>query len=159
MIVEGGLGERGAECGFVDLDELHAFRRQIGAQQLGKRHRVGALVVRGLVELAGDNLLNVRRQPREGAAVGEDEVGVPHVAGEAAIFLHLIELGRSDDGQRILLALNNSGLQRRIELVEVDRRRTGAERLEEAGQDRGRGHPHLEPLEIIGGADLARRRG
>lgn len=66
------------------------------------------------------------------AEVGEDQIGVADVTGEAAIFLRLIELRGGDDRQRVFLALDDLGLQRRMDLVEVDRRRSGAQRLERA---------------------------
>ena len=82
IFVKCGLGEHGAERGFVDLQELHTPRREINAQRRRKRNRVGALVVGGLVELLGNDRLDVWGQSRKGAAVGEDEVGIPNVVGE-----------------------------------------------------------------------------
>ena len=80
--------------------------------------------------------------------------------GERAVFLHLEQLGEIDDRERVLLALGHLGLQRRIDLVEVDAGRRGAERLEHRGPQRADGHAEdLEALEVVGPVDRMRARG
>ena len=67
-----------------------------------------------------DDVAHVRGSaPRP--AFAEDPVTVPDMAGQAAVLLDLVEPGRRDDRQRVLLAVHHLGLQRRVELVEIDR--------------------------------------
>jgi hypothetical protein len=93
------------------------------------------------------------------AAVHQEPEAVPHVVGHRAVFLDLIELRRRDQRQRILLALHDLGLQRRIDLAEIDRSGRGVERLEHRGPQRRHRHADLEALEIIRAGDRLGRRG
>ena len=84
---------------------------------------IRALQHRGLFEFTRDDCADVGWQAFPCGAVAENPVTVPHVRREADVLLHFIELGGGDDRQRIFLALHHAGLQRRIQLVEIDRRR------------------------------------
>ena len=66
-----------------------------------------------------DDRLDVGRQASPGAAVGDEPEAVPDVVGERAVLLHLVELGHLDDRQRVLLRVDDLGLQRRIDLAEL----------------------------------------
>jgi hypothetical protein len=65
------------------------------------------------------------------------------VGGERDEGVHLLQLGRLDVGERVLLPVHHALLQRDVELAEVDLLRRRAQRLE--GVDGGR---------VGGGADL-----
>ena len=91
-------------------------------------------------------VLHVLRQLLPGAAVGQEPEAVPHVVGQRAVLLHLVELCGRDDRQRIFLALDDLGLQRGIDLAEIDRGGGGVERLEHRGPERRHRHADLEAL-------------
>ena len=95
-----------------------------------------------------------------GAAVHQEPEAVPHVVGHRAVFLHLVQLCRRDQRQRIFLALDDLGLQRRIDFAEIDRGGRGVERLEHRGPQRRHRHADLEALVVVGAVDrLGRGRG
>ena len=64
-------------------------------------------------------VLQVRRQAAPGAAIGDEPEAVPDVVGERAVLLHLVELRDLDDGQRVLLRVDDLGLQRRVDFAEL----------------------------------------
>ena len=119
-----------------------------------------ALLDGGVVDVLGDDGRAGRpAAPFPGAAVGQEPEAVPHVVGQRAVFLHLVQLGGRDDRQRVLLALDDLGLQRRIDLAEIDRGGRGVERLEHRGPQRRHRHADLEALEVVRPVDrLGRRR-
>ena len=128
-------------------------------QRRGELDDVGAFVLARLGELADHDLLHVLRQPLHGATVGQDPVAVPDVLGQAAVLLHLVQLGGGDDRQRVLLALHQLGLQGRVELVEVDRGGTRPKRLKQRRQDGRGGDADLESLEVVRRLDRLGRGG
>src|SRR3954454_13056347 len=121
--VEVGLAEGGAEGLLIDVDEGQALRAEVGAQRLAEACDVGTLVERRAVDFGPDDLLEILRQHLEEPLVGEDPIAVPDMAGQRAVLLHLVEPPGLDDRERVLLALDDVGLQRGVKLVEVDRRR------------------------------------
>src|SRR5271157_5350192 len=159
VLVEAGLAQGVAEAVAVDVIELQTLARQVLPQRVAELGYVGALLEARLVELRRHDLLDVRRQVGPRAAIAEDPVAVPHVAGHAAELLHLVQPRGGDDGQRVLLAFDDLGLQRRIDLVEVDQRRPGAEQREQRGEDRRVRDADLEPLQVVGLGDRMGGRG
>ena len=89
-------------------------------------------------------VLQVGGQAAPSAAVGDEPEAVPDVVGERAVLLHLVELGDLDDRQRILLRVDDLGLQRGVDLAELQARRRGAERLEHRDAERAHRHADLE---------------
>ncbi len=77
--------------------------------------------------------LRIGWQRRPGAAVAEHPEPILDVVGEGAECLHLLELGSRDDGERLLLPVDHAGLQRGIDLGEIDAGRRQAEGLGERG--------------------------
>lgn len=63
---------------------------------------------------------------------------------DRAALLHLVELGDLDDRQRVLLRVDHLGLQRRIDLGELQAGRGCAERLEHRDRERRDRHADLE---------------
>src|SRR5947207_14313331 len=82
--------------------------------------------------------------------VTEDEMTVPRMPGQRAILLHFIQLGALDQCQRILLSVDDLGLERRVQLAERYRGRRGAERFEHGEPKWDTGHTNLEPLQVVG---------
>ena len=81
------------------------------------------------------------------------------MVGEAAVFLHLIELRGIDQHQRVLLPVDDAGLQRAVRLVEVDRGRRGAEMAEQRDQIRRDRQADLEAAQVVGAGDRLGPRG
>jgi len=74
----------------------------------------------------------------------------PDLIGHAAIVLYLVELCRVDQDQRIFLPVDQPGLQRAVNLAEIDRGRRRPEMLkqrDEQGCDR---QADLNALEVVG---------
>ena len=127
-----------------------------------ERRHVGALLHGAFVEQA---LRRSRADPPAAAprcAVRHHPEAFPHVAGERAELLHLVELRRVDQRERIFLPVDHLGLQRRIDLDEIDRGRRGAERAEHRGEQRAHRHAQLQALQVVrivdrlvAGGDLA----
>src|SRR5471030_180843 len=144
LFVEAGALQLGTERRRVGLDELHALALQRlgdGVVHLGEVLALGD--GRG-VELRLDDLAQVGGQRLPRLLVGQEPEAVPHVVGDGAILLHLVELGRVDQRQRILLAVDHVGLQRGVDLAEVDRGWRCAEGLEQAGPQRRHRNADLE---------------
>ena len=80
------------------------------------------MIDRGSIDLVGNDLLQISRQERERALVAKDPIAVPDVAGKAAALLYLVEASGGDDRERVFLPFDDLGLQRRVELIEIDRR-------------------------------------
>src|ERR1041385_2012270 len=124
LLVEARGLELVTERLWIDLDELHALRGEIGLEGLILLEDVGALVDRGLVEVLRDHVAHVSRQGVPGLAVRQEPETVPHVVGFGEILLHLEQLRKEDDRERILLPLGHLGLQCRIDFREIDRKST-----------------------------------
>ncbi len=78
----------------------------------------------------------------------------------AAVFLHLVELRGVDDGERVLLAVDDMGLQRRIDLVEVDARAARRRGLRTARSTAGSpARAVFMPFRSSGADDRLRARG
>ena len=75
------------------------------------------------------------------------------MVSEGYVFLHLIEFEQVDERERVLLALDDLGLQRRIDLVDIDAGRRGAERFEHGGPKRAHRHADLESFDVVGRID------
>src|SRR5258708_34717887 len=74
------------------------------------------------------------------------------------VFLQLVELAGRYLRQRVLLPLDDMGLQRRVEFVVADARRQRAEPGEQRGQQCRDRHADLEALEIVDAVELPARR-
>ena len=109
--------------------------------------------------MLGDDRLNLLGQTVPAAAVGENPLAVPHVAGHRAIFLHFVEFGDVDDGERIFLAFDHLGLQCRIDLGKINAGRCCAKRLEHRGPQRADRHADLEALQVVSRVDRLGRGG
>ena len=72
------------------------------------------------------------------------------MAGQHEIALHFEEGARRDDVDRVLLAVDDAGLQRRVYLLEVHRRRVAAHGADGVEIDAGRLHADLEPGHVGG---------
>ncbi len=118
--VEPGLAQRVAEQRRIDGVELQAPPGEASLQAGVELRDVHARLGGGAGELAGGDRLHVGGHGAEGARVGQQPEPVPHVVGERAVLLHLVELGRVYDGERVLLAVGDPGLQGRVHLAEVD---------------------------------------
>jgi hypothetical protein len=151
--VEAGRFQGVAKSWLVNFHEGQALGLQVFGDRAVQLRDVGAFVQRGAVQFPRDDRLRVGRQRREAALVGKHPEPVPHVAGHRDVFLHFVQFGDFDQGQRVFLALGNLGLQRRVDLGEVDADGGGAERLEHAGPQRRDWHADLKPLQIGRGGD------
>ena len=75
------------------------------------------------------------------------------MVGHGAELLHLVELRRLDDGERIFLAFDHLGLQRGIDLGEVDAGGRRAEGLVHRSPQRAHRNADLEACQILGRDD------
>ncbi len=75
------------------------------------------------------------------------------MVGDRAVFLPLVELARLDHRERILLAVDDTRLQRGVDLAELHADGIGAERLEQRDQRRGAGYAQLHAVEVGGVLD------
>jgi hypothetical protein len=123
--IETRLGEGCAEGVAIDVEKADAFGGQIRAQRLAERCDVCALFGAGGIQFARDDRLHVGGHGGPAAAIGESYVAVPDMTRHRDGFLHLVKAGGIDDRERVFLALDDLGLERGIEFVEVDRGRTG----------------------------------
>src|ERR1700688_3799691 len=105
LSIEARLAQGGTEGLGVGLIEDHALRLQIALQALVEMTDVVAVLQGGRIEVALDDPLQLLRQLPPGRAVGEEPEAVPHMVGDRAVLLHLVELGDRDDRERVLLAL------------------------------------------------------
>ena len=128
LLVEPSLAERLAEGGPVGIRELKPLSLKLRLQGVAEVLDIRALKQRGIIDVAADDLLEIGGQALPSAPVAEKPVPVSHVIGERAVFLHLIELCCIDGDKRIFLPINDVGLQRRIDLCEIDARRRCTER-------------------------------
>src|SRR5574337_283387 len=152
--IEGGLRKGAAEGLAVHVDDGEALGFQIVPQRSGQLGDVGTLLRARTVEFLLYDGAQIVRQFLPGAAVAEDPIAVPDVAGQTDGLLHLVELRRGDDGQGVFLALDNLGLQGGIQFVEVDGCRARAQRREQRGEHGGLGYADLESLQVLRLADL-----
>src|SRR5689334_18813175 len=95
-------------------------------------------------------------ESRTQAPVDQEVVAVPHMVGERAVLLHLEQLRERDQRQRVLLPVDDLGLQRGVDLVEVDTGGCCPEALEQGGPHRADGDADLEALEVVGRVDRMR---
>src|SRR5216683_5106479 len=117
--IEAGRTQRRAEfVGFGGV-ECHSLLSQLSLQRLVEISYVLALLESCGVDVARYDLLQILRQIGPGLGVGERPEAVPHVIGEGDVFLYFVKLEQVDQGQGVLLALDNLGLQGRIHLVDV----------------------------------------
>ena len=65
--------------------------------------------------------------------------------------LHLVELERLDDAERVALAVECLGLERVVHAAERHHAGLGAEGRKEIGGKRAAGGADLEPLEVVDG--------
>jgi hypothetical protein len=71
------------------------------------------------------------------------------VTGGGRVFLHFVELAGLDRGEGVLLTVNGSRLQRRVEFRERQRHGVGAERREGVDEDRDLNHADLEAFDVL----------
>ena len=81
--------------------EDHALGGEFGAQAGIELLDIGALQNRGGVEILGDNIAQIGRQPLPGATIGQEPEPVPHMVGARKILSNFMHLGKVDAGQWI----------------------------------------------------------
>jgi hypothetical protein len=97
--------------------------------------------------------LSAARQLVEGRLVHQHHAGAVDVAGQRQVLLHLVELGRHDHRQRVLLPVHRALLQRGEHLGKGHRRGDDAEALVGGHVHRVLHGAHLQALEVVGGVD------
>src|SRR5262245_42449105 len=95
-------------------------------------------------------------------AVRHHPEAFPHMPGERAVLLHLVEFRGFDQGKRIFLAVYELRLKCRVDLDEVDRSGSCSECAEHRCKEWAHGDTQLEPLKVarlvdrlVAGRDLA----
>src|SRR5271168_2515858 len=73
--------------------------------------------------------------------------------GHADVFLHLVEFGFVDKLQRVFLTIDDPGLQRAVDLAEVERDGRSAEALEQGNQGWSHRQADLHAGQVIGSDD------
>src|SRR4051812_46351866 len=101
LSVEAGRAQLFAERSYRRLVEGQALAGEFLLQAGIELCDIGALVDRSRVDVLGYDGADVLRHFFPCAAVGEEPKAVPHVVGQRAELLHLIELGGRNDRQRI----------------------------------------------------------
>ena len=76
-----------------------------------------ALLERCRIEILVERILDFLGQRLELLRVTEDEVPVPRMRSQGTILLDLVELGALDQRKRVLLSVDDLGLERRVELA------------------------------------------
>jgi hypothetical protein len=95
------------------------------------------------------HLLFLRRAQGVEALVGDgNEDAVHQVAGEHDLFGHLIELGGTHRGQRVVLAVDGAGLQAQVHLAKGQRRGGGTQRLAQEQPFFGARHAQLHAFKV-----------
>jgi hypothetical protein len=144
-------GQGGHELGLVHVvDHGHALGAQVG-------HALGIVFVHtgavGLGAFLGgieESLLVGGAELVKSRLVHHEDAGRIHMAREREVLLHLVELGRDDDGQRVLLAVHGALLQGGEHLGEGHGRGDDAKALV-GGDVHGVLHgAHLQALEVAG---------
>src|SRR5258708_4624250 len=115
-----------------------------------------AFLGRGARALPGDRFRHAvaqhfllrRRQGFEGFAVGDDVDEVEEVRGVGHELLHLEVAAGVDHGERVLLAVDDALLQRRVELLDVHGHGVRAERAEGGEVGLVRLHADLQALQV-----------
>ena len=92
----------------------------------------------------------------EGTAVAQDPVAAPAMVGQRAVLLHLVQLGGLDQGKRVLLPVDDVGLQGGVEFVEAQAGGRGAQAAEQGRHERGTGTRSFRPRRSSGPAMAAR---
>src|SRR5215475_202198 len=147
--VEAGGDELVAERVVVDLVEFEAAFLQFRLQRGVHVFHLGALTNRLFVDVALDDLAQVRGNTVPHALVRENPESVPHVVGQRAVLLDLVHLVNEQADKRLLEAIGDAGLHRGVGFRPGDRDRGRAERLEHRGPWRARWDTNLEAVEII----------
>src|SRR5208282_5765821 len=98
----------------ADVVEHQPLALQLRLHRLVAGGDVDALQQRRRVQVARHDLLQIVGQPGPGGGIGAQPVAVPHMVGQRAVFLYLVELRRLDQGQRVFLRIGDMGLQRRV---------------------------------------------
>src|SRR5271166_686100 len=111
--------------------DLHPPARQLLGPGCVHLLDVVALQQRIFLGIALDNLLHCAREGTPGRLIGQQREARPPMCGEAQIRLHLIELERQHDAERIALPVVIARFQRIVHLAERDITGLRAERREE----------------------------
>ena len=157
--IEAGLRQHLAERLAIRSVEGQALARQVLLLVLRHHDEDITLLERDLREIAVAQLLKVWRQLLPRLDVERRVEPSPYMVGQAAILLHLVQLRGIDQHQRILLAIDDAGLQRAVYFVEVDRRRRCAEMAEQRDQVWRHRQSDLEALQVIRASDRLGARG
>ena len=118
--IKARLAELLAERRRVRLIENQTLRGQVLLKTGVQLGDVVALFPASVADVLRHHFSHVLGQPLPRAAVGEEPEPVPHVIGQRAVSLDFIEFRGGDDGDRILLTIDNLGLESRIDLIEID---------------------------------------
>src|SRR5665213_1561815 len=153
LVVVAELGLHRRTVGGAERVHRHPLRGQLADQRVVELHHVDALAVGELRGIACNHALHVARELVPPLRFGEEPVAAPHVAAQAQVLLHFEEPRELDVRQRVLLAVDDARLQRRVELAEVQRRRRGADRLEDVERHAAVRRANLEAGQIVGSAD------
>src|ERR1700722_7296421 len=90
---ETGRAQFIAEWRQIRLVEGQTLGREFLADGRIKLFRVDPGLQRRLVDVLLHNCTHIRRQRFQSAPIGQEPITVPHVVGQRAVFLDLIELG------------------------------------------------------------------
>src|SRR5580700_9517879 len=133
--------------------DLHALARELFRAGGVDLLDVFALYQREFLGIAFDDVLDCLRQRSPRSSVGQQRKTRPPMGSQAQIGLHLVELQRQHDTERVALAVKVTSLQRIVHLVEWDVPRVRPECREEIACDRAARAADLQPGEIGGGVD------
>src|SRR4051812_28794932 len=153
LAVEASVAQLGAEAVRCRLAEAQSLGFQVGLDGFVEGLDVIALLHAGVVDGVGDDGLDVAGQRFPGPAVGDEPETVPDVIADGAVFLHLVEFCDLNDRQRVFLRIDDAGLQRRIDLAELQAGRRRPQRLEHRNAERRDRDADFQSFHVLGAFD------
>lgn len=111
FLIETCFGKRFFETRAIRKIEHHAMGLEFRLHAVVQLEHVSSLQQGGLSQVFADQGLRILWQRLPPELIGQHPLAIPHVGGHGAVFLNLIQLGHFDDGQGILLTLDNFGLK------------------------------------------------
>src|ERR1700676_3224258 len=152
-LVEPAFAQRLAEASEFGLVEDEAALGKPRTQGVHPRDHIRTLLEGPVIEVLHHDRTKIRRQSIHALLVRHDPEPVPEMVGERAILLNLVEFEKLDVSKWIFLRIGETRPQRRIDFLDVDRRRRGTEMLENRLVDRNVRQADLQSLQIGSGLD------